>query len=284
MYADQYLCLGRLFARSSAVFLAAAATGWTRSPNSWVLPNFAQRLEVVVSNPFALPVRALAVVPVVKAAAVAPRFPGSLATAVLVNPPGSWFAVSIIHSQADDPDGDGAPDEFVFPVELGPASPARHVSTAPPRCITASPGRNGSTPSTTSDTTTPPPRSNRKRSAIACKATFSWTSRRAGTGWPGSTTTCGLLRLAHFLDGRHGYHPYRRYLGSGRDLPPRGWASVPASHERPRLRPQALPTRRSALSRNCRWTGAGPSGERHSPAACTLLRTAVSGSSCIGNL
>jgi len=84
----------------------------------WALSNFAQRLELEISNPAAHTVQTLAVVPVPPAARVAPGFPGALAIAVLVNPAGSRYAVTIVPSQADDLDGDGSPDEFVFPVRL----------------------------------------------------------------------------------------------------------------------------------------------------------------------
>jgi hypothetical protein len=53
-------------------------------------------------------------------ARTAPRFPGILALAVI---PGS--SATVVPSQADDLDGDGVPDEFVFPVKL--AAGARTV-------------------------------------------------------------------------------------------------------------------------------------------------------------
>jgi hypothetical protein len=79
----------------------------------WTLPNFAQRLEVDVSNPSSAPVSALAIIPVAEAARRALQFPGTLAIAVM---PGA--IMTILPSQADDLDGDGVPDEFVFPVQL----------------------------------------------------------------------------------------------------------------------------------------------------------------------
>ena len=90
-----------------------AAICAAQQSNPWVLPNFAQRLEVEVSNPSSSPVQTLAVIPVVEAAQTALGFPGTLAITVM---PGA--AVSILPSQADDVDGDGSPDEFVFPVRL----------------------------------------------------------------------------------------------------------------------------------------------------------------------
>jgi hypothetical protein len=80
----------------------------------WVLPNFAQRLEVEIRNPDTVPVDTLAVIPVEQAARIAPRFPGTLAIVVIPGNP-----VVTLPSQADDLDGDGLPDEFVFQAKLG---------------------------------------------------------------------------------------------------------------------------------------------------------------------
>jgi hypothetical protein len=74
----------------------------------------AARLEVKLSNPGDTEVDTLAVVPVKDAARVAPHFPGATAVAVTPSP------LALLPSQADDLDGDGAPDEFVFPVHLKP--------------------------------------------------------------------------------------------------------------------------------------------------------------------
>jgi hypothetical protein len=98
------------------VSLAAPLCG--QSASDWVLANFAQRLEVEVSNPSARAVDTLAVIPVAEAARVAPRFPGTLAIVVIDGTP--------VASQADDLDGDGLPDEFLFPVKLA-AGEARTV-------------------------------------------------------------------------------------------------------------------------------------------------------------
>jgi hypothetical protein len=81
--------------------------------SDWVLSNFAQRLEAEISNPSERAVDTLAVIPVADAARIAPRFPGTLAIVVLPGTP-----VVGVPSQADDLDGDGVPDEFVFPVKL----------------------------------------------------------------------------------------------------------------------------------------------------------------------
>src|SRR5436305_3052486 len=70
---------------------------------SWPLVNFAQRLEIEVSNPSRHAVETLAVIPVEAASRVAPGFPGSLAIAMLDG--------VAIPSQAES-------DEFVVPVKL----------------------------------------------------------------------------------------------------------------------------------------------------------------------
>lgn len=99
---------------ASVILLVASPCGAVAQKASpWLLPNFSDRLELRVSNPSDQAIETVAVVSVVEAARVAPRFPGTLAIAVL---PGSTMAV--MPSQADDLDGDGVPDEFVFPVKL----------------------------------------------------------------------------------------------------------------------------------------------------------------------
>jgi hypothetical protein len=100
-----------------ALLVSVLALG-AQPAGDWALTNFAQRLELEISNPAAHAVQSLVVIPVQPAAQVAPRFPGALAIAVLVNPTPGRYPVTIVPSQADDLDGDGTPDEFVFPVRL----------------------------------------------------------------------------------------------------------------------------------------------------------------------
>lgn len=95
------------------------------SAGDWLLPNLALRLTVDVSNPGQVPVRALATLPIAKARAVAPEFPGRLAIALLVNPAGDAIPATVIASQSDDLDGDGTPDQFEFPVNLAPGERRR---------------------------------------------------------------------------------------------------------------------------------------------------------------
>jgi hypothetical protein len=102
-----------------------AVASATAAQTEWLLPNFANRLSVEVRNGGNSQLRALATLPVVKARAVAPDFPGRLALAVLVDSGNSGRPASIIASQADDLDGDGSPDEFEFPVDLAPGSQCR---------------------------------------------------------------------------------------------------------------------------------------------------------------
>jgi Domain of unknown function (DUF4861) len=87
---------------------------------NWVLPNFAQRLDLTVTNPAGVPISTLVTLPVSAVRHTALDFPGSLAIAVAVNPPASEYSVTVIPSQADDLDGDGMPDEFEFPISLKP--------------------------------------------------------------------------------------------------------------------------------------------------------------------
>jgi hypothetical protein len=106
--------------------IASAASCWAAAaPAEWLLPNFANRLSVEVRNGGNSHLRALATLPVVKARAVAPDFPGRLALAVLVESGNSASQVSIVASQADDLDGDGSADEFEFPIDLLPRSQCR---------------------------------------------------------------------------------------------------------------------------------------------------------------
>jgi len=96
-----------------AAALLAVMPSAAQTTSGWLLPNFSERLELQVSNPSGGDIEALAVIPVPEAARTALQFPGTLAIAVI---PGS--PATILPSQADDLDGDGVPDEFVFPVKL----------------------------------------------------------------------------------------------------------------------------------------------------------------------
>jgi Domain of unknown function (DUF4861) len=111
-------------ARVLALLCLATASA-AAAETEWLLPNFASRLSVEIRNHGDSHLRALATVPVVKARAVAPDFPGRVALAVLVDSGNSASPASIIASQADDLDGDGSTDEFEFPVDLAPRSQCR---------------------------------------------------------------------------------------------------------------------------------------------------------------
>lgn len=97
----------------AVVFVVAVPLSFAQQPSPWLLPNFSDRLALQVSNPTDRVVDTLAVVPVADAARTALNFPGTLAIAVI---PGS--PITILPSQADDLDGDGVPNEFVFPVKM----------------------------------------------------------------------------------------------------------------------------------------------------------------------
>ncbi len=94
-------------------FAIAVPLPFAQQSSAWLLPNFSDRLELQVSNPTGQVVDTLAVIPVAEAARTALGFPGTLAITVIPRSP-----MTILPSQADDLNGDGAPDEFVFPVKL----------------------------------------------------------------------------------------------------------------------------------------------------------------------
>jgi hypothetical protein len=106
-----------------ASLLAAAAVP-AATPAPWVLTNFAERLELDVVNDGDAPADTLAVVSIPEASETALRFPGTLAIVVAPGAPGSPPA--FLPSQVDDLDGNGTPDELVFPIALG-AKESRRV-------------------------------------------------------------------------------------------------------------------------------------------------------------
>jgi hypothetical protein len=110
-------------ANISALILVGSFALHAQSPaadgGEWLLPNLALRLSVQVSNPSSREVRGLVMLPVSKARAVAPDFPGTLALAVLLDTPAAATQGAVIPSQSDDLDGDDVPDQFEFPVVLG---------------------------------------------------------------------------------------------------------------------------------------------------------------------
>ncbi|MCC7497093.1 MAG: DUF4861 family protein [Bryobacterales bacterium] len=93
------------------LLLAGLATGQASPWSQWLLPNFSGRLSVDVRNPAAVPVEAVASIPVVEAAATAPDFPGSLAIALAAGG-------NVVPSQTVDLDGDGVPDQFLVLMKL----------------------------------------------------------------------------------------------------------------------------------------------------------------------
>lgn len=86
--------------------------------NDWLLPNLGMRLSVQVSNPTQHSTTTLATVPIVKAQLVAPDFPGRLAFALLISKSGDSTPATFLPLQIDDLDGDGTPDQLLFPVNL----------------------------------------------------------------------------------------------------------------------------------------------------------------------
>jgi hypothetical protein len=104
---NQFALLPLVFA------VAVAPLSLAQTPSPWLLPNFRDRLEIQLSNPSDHEVEALATIPVPEAARAALRFPGTMAIVVVPTSP-----ATVLPSQADDLDGDGVPDEFVFPVKM----------------------------------------------------------------------------------------------------------------------------------------------------------------------
>lgn len=106
-----------LFARAGCLFwiLSAlwAAAAVAEQPSPWLLPNFSDCLEVVISNPADHPVDTVAAIPVAKAGQTALQFPGTTAVAVLPGKP-----ISVLPTQTVDLNGDGAPDEFLIEVKM----------------------------------------------------------------------------------------------------------------------------------------------------------------------
>lgn len=111
------LMLNKAISLFALLFAVAVPLSFAQKPSPWLLPNFSDRLELQVSNPTDQPVDTLAAILVDEAARTAPGFPGTLAITVI---PGS--PMTILPSQADDLNGDGKPDEFVFPVKMQPHS------------------------------------------------------------------------------------------------------------------------------------------------------------------
>ena len=96
-----------------AGLMASAAAAQSRAP--WVLPNFSDRVDLVVENPSALELKSIAVVPMAEVRAIAPGFPGTLAIVIESTQPAHF-----VPSQIDDLNGSGQPDEFVLAVQLAP--------------------------------------------------------------------------------------------------------------------------------------------------------------------
>jgi hypothetical protein len=97
----------------AALSSLAAAPALAQQPSPWLLPNFSDCLQVQVSNPTDHPVDKLASIPVPEARHTALPFPGTLAIVIVPD-----ARIAVLPSQSVDMNGDGVPDEFVFPVKL----------------------------------------------------------------------------------------------------------------------------------------------------------------------
>jgi hypothetical protein len=116
------LAFASLVAASAPALASAPAPAAVPAP--WVLPNFADRLELDVVNDGDAPVDTLAVVSIAEASQTALRFPGTLA--IVVAPGAAGGAPTFLPSQVDDLDGNGTADELVFQIALG-AKESRRV-------------------------------------------------------------------------------------------------------------------------------------------------------------
>jgi hypothetical protein len=97
-----------------AATLALALDGPARAQGTpWALPNFSDRIEVVVSNPTAAPLDTLAVLDVAEVRKQAPGFPGTLAI-VAEQSAQTRFAPS----QVDEGSASESGGALVFPVKL----------------------------------------------------------------------------------------------------------------------------------------------------------------------
>jgi len=91
---------GRFFALGYLTIASVTALYGAATGTEWLLPNFANRLSVEIHNGGSSQLKALATLPIVRAQAVAPDFPGRLALAVLVDSSNSGQPATIIASQA----------------------------------------------------------------------------------------------------------------------------------------------------------------------------------------
>jgi hypothetical protein len=93
----------------------SASTALAQRHNDWELPNFSDRVDLVVENPTGRSMNALAIVNIADVRKIAPQFPGTLAIACESKEP-----TLFLESQTDSLDGDGEPKEFAVSLKLGP--------------------------------------------------------------------------------------------------------------------------------------------------------------------
>ena len=99
---------------SIAIFVCFIASTAAAQDGGWVLPNFSDRVDVLVGNPTSRSMDTLAVLSISQIRSVAPDFPGTLAIAA------SGAPTRFLASQVDDLNGDGQPDEIAISVSLAP--------------------------------------------------------------------------------------------------------------------------------------------------------------------
>ena len=102
--------------RASLLLLTClSASVATAQTGSWQLPNFSDRLDLVVENPSGHPLDTLATIEVAQARSIATNFPGTLAIAADTNQP-----TAFLPSQRVAFDDQGQPREFSIAVKLAP--------------------------------------------------------------------------------------------------------------------------------------------------------------------
>lgn len=98
---------------AAVAVLASVCVGGAQERPAWVLPNFADRIEVAVSNPGDAPLATLAVLDIAEVRKQAPGFPGTLA---IVADQGS--RTRFVPSQMDSGSAGEPEGALVFPVKL----------------------------------------------------------------------------------------------------------------------------------------------------------------------
>ncbi len=99
---------------SIAVLAGLIAFAPAAQPSAvWELPNFSDRVDLLVQNPTGRAMNTVAVLNIPDVRSIAPGFPGTLAIVTASRQP-----THLLPSQVDDLEGDGQPGEFAISVKL----------------------------------------------------------------------------------------------------------------------------------------------------------------------